>query len=52
MRGDAADPDADDPGRSWFDDELSRLLMRLCGMEAGRRYAEALTCRTLPLVVA
>jgi hypothetical protein len=39
-------------GKRWFGDARFRLLMRPCGMEAGRRYAEALTCRKLPLVVA
>lgn len=36
-------------GRHWFDDELFRSLMRLRGMEAATRYAEAFTCRKLPL---
>jgi LmbE family N-acetylglucosaminyl deacetylase len=38
--------------KHWFDDELFRSLMRLRGMEAATRYAEAFTCRKLPLVIA
>ena len=38
-------------GKHWFDDELFRGLMRLRGMESATRYAEAFTCRKLPLLV-
>jgi LmbE family N-acetylglucosaminyl deacetylase len=37
-------------GKHWFDDELFRGLMRLRGMEAATRYAEAFTCRKLTLL--
>jgi LmbE family N-acetylglucosaminyl deacetylase len=38
-------------GRQWFDDDTFRGLMRLRGMEANaeERFAEAFTCRKLPL---
>ena len=36
--------------KHWFDDELFRGLMRLRGMEAATRYAEAFTCRKLTLL--
>ena len=36
-------------GKHWFEDELFRGLMRLRGMESATRYAEAFTCRKLPL---
>jgi LmbE family N-acetylglucosaminyl deacetylase len=39
-------------GKHWFDEELLRALMRLRGMECATRYAEAFTCRKLPLVPA
>jgi LmbE family N-acetylglucosaminyl deacetylase len=39
-------------GKHWFDDELFRGLMRLRGMEAATRYAEAFTCRKLTLLSA
>jgi LmbE family N-acetylglucosaminyl deacetylase len=39
-------------GKHWFDDELFRGLMRLRGMESATRYAEAFTCRKLPLRLA
>jgi LmbE family N-acetylglucosaminyl deacetylase len=35
--------------KHWFDDELFRGLMRFRGMESAVRYAEAFTCRKLPL---
>jgi len=35
--------------KHWFDDELFRGLLRLRGMECATRYAEAFTCRKLPL---
>lgn len=35
--------------KHWFDDELFRSLLRLRGMEAAARYAEAFTCRKLRL---
>ena len=35
--------------RHWFDDELFRGLLRIRGMEAATRYAEAFTCRKLAL---
>ena len=37
-------------GKHWFDEELLRALMRLRGMECASRYAEAFTCRKLPLL--
>ena len=37
-------------GKHWFDDDLFRGLMRLRGMEAATRYAEAFTCRKLTLL--
>jgi len=37
-------------GRHWFDDELFRGLLRLRGMEAATRYAEAFVCRKLRLL--
>jgi LmbE family N-acetylglucosaminyl deacetylase len=37
-------------GKHWFDDELFRGLMRIRGMESATRYAEAFTCRKLPLL--
>ena len=37
--------------RHWFDEELFRGLLRIRGMEAAARYAEAFTCRKLRLVV-
>jgi LmbE family N-acetylglucosaminyl deacetylase len=39
-------------GKHWFDDELFRGLLRLRGMESTTRYAEAFTCRKLPLRLA
>jgi len=36
-------------GKHWFEDELFQGLMRLRGMESATRYAEAFTCRKLPL---
>lgn len=33
--------------RHWFDDDVFRGLMRLRGVEAATRYAEAFTCRKL-----
>ena len=39
-------------GKHWFDEELFRGLMRLRGMESATRYAEAFTCRKLPLGLA
>ncbi len=36
--------------KHWFDDELFRGLLRLRGMEAACRYAEAFTCRKLALL--
>jgi LmbE family N-acetylglucosaminyl deacetylase len=36
--------------KHWYDDELFRGLMRLRGMEAATRYAEAFTCRKLSLL--
>jgi LmbE family N-acetylglucosaminyl deacetylase len=36
-------------GKHWFDDELFRGFMRIRGMESATRYAEAFTCRKLPL---
>jgi LmbE family N-acetylglucosaminyl deacetylase len=39
-------------GKHWFDDDLFRGLMRLRGMEAATRYAEAFTCRKLTLLPA
>jgi LmbE family N-acetylglucosaminyl deacetylase len=39
-------------GKHWFDDELFRGLMRIRGMESATRYAEAFTCRKLPLRLA
>ena len=39
-------------GKHWFEDELFRGLMRLRGMESATRYAEAFTCRKLPLRLA
>jgi len=36
-------------GKHWFDDELFRPLLRIRGMEAASRYAEAFTCRKLRL---
>ena len=38
--------------RHWFDDELFRGLLRIRGMEAATRYAEAFTCRKLRLAPA
>lgn len=38
-------------GKHWFDDELFRSLLRLRGMEAATRYAEAFTCPKLSLLV-
>ncbi|MDW8339344.1 MAG: PIG-L deacetylase family protein [Thermoleophilia bacterium] len=38
-------------GKHWFDDEVFRGLMRLRGMEAATRYAEAFTCRKLRLAL-
>lgn len=35
--------------RHWFDDELFRGLMRIRGMEAATKYAEAFVCRKLLL---
>jgi LmbE family N-acetylglucosaminyl deacetylase len=35
--------------RHWFDDELFRGLLRIRGMEAATRYAEAFTCRKVTL---
>ena len=35
--------------KHWFDDEVFRGVMRLRGMESATRYAEAFTCRKLPL---
>jgi LmbE family N-acetylglucosaminyl deacetylase len=37
-------------GKHWFDEELFRGLMRMRGMEAATRYAEAFTCRKLSLL--
>jgi LmbE family N-acetylglucosaminyl deacetylase len=34
-------------GRHWFSDELFRAVLRLRGMEAATRYAEAFHCRKL-----
>ena len=39
-------------GKHWFDEELFRGLLRLRGMESATRYAEAFTCRKLPLRLA
>jgi LmbE family N-acetylglucosaminyl deacetylase len=36
--------------RHWFDEELFRGLLRIRGMEAATRYAEAFTCRKLKVV--
>jgi LmbE family N-acetylglucosaminyl deacetylase len=36
-------------GKHWFDDELFRAVMRVRGMEAATRYAEAFVCRKLTL---
>jgi LmbE family N-acetylglucosaminyl deacetylase len=38
--------------RHWFDEELFRGLLRIRGMEAATRYAEAFTCRKLKIVTA
>jgi LmbE family N-acetylglucosaminyl deacetylase len=35
--------------KHWFDEELFRSLLRIRGMEAATRYAEAFTCRKLRL---
>jgi LmbE family N-acetylglucosaminyl deacetylase len=43
---------ASQSGKHWFDDELFRGLLRIRGMEAATRYAEAFTCRKLSLVAA
>jgi len=40
---------ASQSGKHWFDDELFRGLLRLRGMEAASRYAEAFTCRKLTI---
>jgi LmbE family N-acetylglucosaminyl deacetylase len=40
---------ASQAGKHWFDDEVFRGLMRVRGMEGSTRYAEAFTCRKLPL---
>jgi LmbE family N-acetylglucosaminyl deacetylase len=37
--------------KHWFDDELFRAVLRLRGMEAATRYAEAFTCRKLALSI-
>jgi LmbE family N-acetylglucosaminyl deacetylase len=39
-------------GKHWFDEELFRSLLRIRGMEAATRYAEAFTCRKLRLAAA
>ena len=38
-------------GKHWFDEELFRSFMRLRGMEAATRFAEAFTCRKLTLAL-
>jgi LmbE family N-acetylglucosaminyl deacetylase len=38
-------------GKHWFDDDLFRSLLRLRGMEAATRYAEAFMCRKLAVAV-
>jgi LmbE family N-acetylglucosaminyl deacetylase len=38
-------------GKHWFDDELFHSFMRLRGMEAATRFAEAFTCRKLTLAL-
>jgi len=43
---------ASQSGKHWFDDELFRGLLRLRGMEAVTRYAEAFTCRKVSLLPA
>ncbi len=40
---------ASQAAKHWFDDELFRGLLRVRGMEAAGRYAEAFTCRKLRL---
>jgi LmbE family N-acetylglucosaminyl deacetylase len=37
--------------KHWFDEELFRGLMRIRGMEAATRYAEAFVCRKLSLLL-
>ena len=39
-------------GKHWFDDELFRGFLRLRGLEAATRYAEAFTCRKLKFLTA